>query len=184
MAFPTEISTERLRLRPPSEVDAEGVFSRYCHDAEVCRYVCWTPHPSIDYTRQYLARIVSENSQGTSASYLIFSHEDGNLLGSVGGRIQGTCIQFGYCLARDAWGRGYATEAARAFVAAALSEPALWRVQAICDVEHFASARVLEKAGLKLEGTLRRYMVLPNLDEAPRDMLCYATVRDDRVDGL
>jgi RimJ/RimL family protein N-acetyltransferase len=45
-------------------------------------------------------------------------------------------------------------------------------------VENRASARVLEKAGLQLEGTLRRYLVLPSLGYAPRDMLCYATVRD------
>ena len=47
-----------------------------------------------------------------------------------------------------------------------MNEPAIWRVQAFCDVENRASARVLEKAGLTLEGTLRRYMVLPNLGDA------------------
>jgi RimJ/RimL family protein N-acetyltransferase len=51
-------------------------------------------------------------------------------------------------------------------------------VQAFCDLENRASARVLEKCDLKLEGTLRRYMVLPNLGAAPRDVFCYATVRE------
>jgi RimJ/RimL family protein N-acetyltransferase len=159
-------------------VDAEPVFARYCQDAEVSRFMNWRPHRSIDDTHEYLTRIVSENAQGVSAGYLIFSRERSELLGSVGGRIVGTYVQFGYCLARDAWGRGYATEAARAFVAAALDEPAIWRVQAFCDVENHASARVLQKAGLKLEGTLRRYLVLPNLGDAPRDVFCYATIRD------
>jgi RimJ/RimL family protein N-acetyltransferase len=58
-----------------------------------------------------------------------------------------------------------------------MGEPTIWRIQAFCDVENRASARVLEKAGLTFEGTLRRYMVLPNLSDAPRDMLCYAKVR-------
>jgi RimJ/RimL family protein N-acetyltransferase len=139
----------------------------------------WTPHRSVDETREYLARCVSENAHGQTASYLIFSRKNGELLGSVGGRIQGTLIQFGYCLAQDAWGRGYATEAARAFVAAALNEPGIWRVQAYCDLENRASARVLEKAGLQLEGVLRRYIVLPNLGEVPRDVFLFASVRDD-----
>ena len=87
-------------------------------------------------------------------------------------------MQFGYCLARDAWGRGFATEAATAFVAQAAVRPDLWRIQAYCDTENNASARVLEKAGLKLEGTLRRYLVLPNLGPDPRDVFMYAKVRE------
>jgi RimJ/RimL family protein N-acetyltransferase len=178
MAFPIEILTERLRLRPPTESDAERIFLRYGHDPQVSRYMSWTPNRSIDDTHEYLRRIVNENEQGSSAGYLIFSREGGELLGSVGGRIHRPFIEFGYCLARDAWGRGIATEAARAFIAEALVQPEIWRVQAFCDVENRASARVLEKAGLTLEGKLRCYMVMPNLGEEPRDMLCYAKVRE------
>jgi RimJ/RimL family protein N-acetyltransferase len=111
------------------------------------------------------------------AGYLVFARDSGRLLGSVGGAAQGTRVQFGYCLARDAWGQGYATEAAGAFVEAVMSQPAIWRIQAFCDVENTASARVLEKIGLVFEGTLRRYMALPNLGDVPRDMHCYAKVK-------
>lgn len=40
-----------------------------------------------------------------------------------------------------------------------------------------ASARVMEKAGMKFEGLLRRYMVHPNINEEPRDCLMYAATR-------
>jgi ribosomal-protein-alanine N-acetyltransferase len=178
MPFPRELTTERLRLRPPRETDAERIYSRYGHDERVCRYMSWTPHRSVDDTIAYLRRILAENEAGTSASYLIFAADSGELLGSVGGKIETTFVQFGYCLAPDTWGRGYAPEAARAFVAAALAEPTVWRVQAFCDVENRASARVLEKCGLTYEGTLRRYLVMPNLSRQPRDMRCYAKVRE------
>lgn len=179
MGFPDQLLTTRLLMRPPTERDAESVFLRYGQDVEVCRYMSWTPHGSVDGTRAYLQRIVGDNEAGRSAGYLIFSRDSGELLGSIGGRIQDTVMQFGYCLARDAWRQGYATEAARHFVATALAQPKLWRIQAFCDVENRASARVLEKAGLTLEGTLRRYMVMPNLSDVPRDMLCYAKIRED-----
>src|SRR5688572_16063721 len=70
-----------------------------------------------------------------------------------------------------------ATEATRAFLDSVMAEPTNWRIQAFCDVENTASARVLEKIGLTFEGTLRRYMVLPNLGEVPRDVHCYAKVK-------
>jgi [ribosomal protein S5]-alanine N-acetyltransferase len=181
MAIPTEIETERLHLRPPCKSDAEELFARYGHDSQVCRYMSWTPHGSVDDTIAYLEGSIADEQVGKITARLIFARESGQLVGSVGGQWQGPRIQFGYCLARDAWGRGFATEAASAFVAAAMREPAIYRVQAFCDLENRASARVLEKIGLTLEGTLRRYLVLPNLGEEPRDVFCYAIIH--RAEG-
>jgi len=179
MHFPNEIETDRLRCRPPVESDAENIFARYSRDAKVCRFMSWTPHQSVDDTVAYLKQKSTAPPEGI-ARYLIFARTTSELLGSIGGRVQGARHEFGYRLARDAWGRAYATEAARAFVKAALYAPELWRVQALCDVENAASARVLEKIGLAFEGTLRRYMVLPNLGPMPRDVHCYATYARDR----
>jgi RimJ/RimL family protein N-acetyltransferase len=179
MTIPHEMRTHRLLLRPPGEADAQRMFERYSADPEVCRYLSWAPHRNVDETVNYLRTALAGMADGTREVRLIFDRESGELLGSVGGVIQEHRVQFGYCLARDAWGRGYATEAARAFVAAAMNEPAIWRVQAFCDVENRASARVLEKSGLSLEGTLKRYLALPNVSPEPRDMLCYAKVREN-----
>jgi RimJ/RimL family protein N-acetyltransferase len=136
----------------------------------------WTPHRTIDDTIDFLSRIVSDNANGRSFGFLVFSRQTGQLLGSVGGAKVDHRMQFGYCLARDAWGQGYATEAASAFVTAALQIPAVCRVQAYCDLENIASAHVLEKIGLEREGTLRRFMVLPNLGDVPRDVYRYAKI--------
>jgi [ribosomal protein S5]-alanine N-acetyltransferase len=180
MNYPDELQTQRLALRPPREADAAQIFARYGQDPEVCRYLSWTPHRSVDDTLGFLRRIVSDNAAGRSVGYLIFSRATTALLGSVGGAIEGHRVQFGYCLARDAWGQGFATEAARAFVDRAIFLPSILRVQAYCDVENLASARVLEKAGLTLEGTLRRFLVLPNLGETPRDVFLFAKLREEQ----
>ena len=137
------------------------------------------PHRSVDDTLTFLRRIVKSNANGDSLGFLIFARSTGQLLGSIGGVIEDTRMQFGYLLARDSWGQGFATEAARDFVNMALHLPGIWRVQAYCDLENQASARVLEKSGLTLEGTLRRFLKLPNLGDAPRDVYCYAKVRDE-----
>jgi RimJ/RimL family protein N-acetyltransferase len=178
VATSPEILTDRLRLRPPTIDDAAHIFARYGQDADVCRYMSWTPHRSMDDTLGYLTRIIADNEDGRSLGYLIFRRDSAELLGSVGGAFEKHRMQFGYCLARDAWGRGFATEAARAFLGIAFANPALLRIQAFCDLENNASARVLEKIGLQREGILRRYMVLPNLGEQPRDVYCYAKIRE------
>ena len=83
-------------------------------------------------------------------------------------------------LARDAWGRGYATEAARALVAAGFAQLGLRRIVATCDPANAASARVLEKAGL------RRAALLPRYEWAKGrwwDALLYEIRRDERGEG-
>jgi [ribosomal protein S5]-alanine N-acetyltransferase len=66
----------------------------------------------------------------------------------------------GYCLDDAAWGRGYATEAARALLVWAFGTLDLNRVQAETDTRNAASARVLEKLGFVREGTLREDCVV------------------------
>ena len=86
-------------------------------------------------------------------------------------------IEVGYALARPYWGKGYMTEIMRTVIDWALTQPDIFRVQAFCDVENIASARVMEKAGMAREGLLRRYVVHPNISAEPRDAYLYAVVR-------
>jgi RimJ/RimL family protein N-acetyltransferase len=179
MAFPAQFQTDRLTLRWQEMTDAEAMLARYTSDVSVCRFMSWRPHQSLSETEDFIRRGIDERELGSVYNWLIFLRQDESLLGSIGFGVRPHQVQFGYCLARDAWGNGYATEAALKVVEVALEDAAIWRVQAYCDVEHPASARVLEKAGLNLEGTLKKYIVLPNLGEVPRDVLIYARVRGE-----
>jgi [ribosomal protein S5]-alanine N-acetyltransferase len=58
-----------------------------------------------------------------------------------------------------------------------MRQPDVWRIGDVCDVENVGSARVMEKAGLTREGLLRRWMMHPNVSDAPRDCFIYARVR-------
>jgi ribosomal-protein-alanine N-acetyltransferase len=69
------------------------------------------------------------------------------------------------------------TEVLRAVIEWIFSQPGIYRVQAICDMENIASARVMEKTGMVREGLLRRYVLHPNLSAKPRDCFMYAIVR-------
>jgi RimJ/RimL family protein N-acetyltransferase len=52
----------------------------------------------------------------------------------------------------------------------------LIRIQAHCHVANLASVRVLEKAGMALEGVLRKHSLFPNLSPAPQDVRLYAWI--------
>ncbi len=92
-------------------------------------------------------------------------------------RIESHRADMGYVLARAYWNRGYMTEAVREVTEWALTQPSIFRVWAVCDVENAASVRVLEKAGFQQEGILRRWLIHPDISDEARDCYCYAVVK-------
>ena len=174
---PERIETPRLLLRRPRASDAEAIFARYSADPEVTRYVGWPVHTTVDDARVFLAFSEGQWSQWPAGPYLAWSRADGTLVGSSGLMFETPVrAQTGYVFARDAWGRGLATEALTAMMHVALLA-GVRRLYALCHADHRASARVLEKCGFTCEGTLRQYAEFPNLRPGdPQDVLCYATI--------
>jgi ribosomal-protein-alanine N-acetyltransferase len=177
MRGPERVETTRLRLRKPAAADAEAIFARYASDPEVTRFLSWARHRSLDETRAFLEFSEAEWARWPAGPYLVESREDGALLGGTGfGFETPSRASTGYVLAKDAWGRGYATEALRAIVSLA-RDMGIRRLYALCHPDHAASWRVLEKCGFCREGILRRHSEFPNLSpEEPCDALCYALV--------
>jgi ribosomal-protein-alanine N-acetyltransferase len=85
---------------------------------------------------------------------------DGAAVGGIGVRLKGDIervgAELGYWLGEPFWNRGILSEAVPAFTRWALAEFELTRIEAIVFEWNPASARVLEKAGFVLEGTLRQ----------------------------
>lgn len=95
--------------------------------------------------------------------YLIESRGDGRLLGGTGLSFEAPDVAAtGYVLAREAWGRGYATEALAAIIAIA-DRLSLGIVYALCHPDNRASIRVLENCGFELRSRLARHTVFPDL---------------------
>lgn len=175
---PEWVATPRLNLRRPRREDAAAIFARYAGDAEVTRYLGWPRHESVDDTHVFLETSDAQWAQWPAGPYLLESRIDGRLLGSAGLHFETRHrAMTGYVLARDAGGKGFATEALLAIVAIARGLD-LVRLYALCHVDHAASQRVLEKGGFAREGILRKHTRFPNLDAGePCDMACYARVR-------
>jgi len=69
----------------------------------------------------------------------------------------GPDVEIGYTFARAAWGRGFATEAARAILRWAFAVLRLERVVAVADPANAASLHVLDKLGLRRLGMRHCY---------------------------
>ena len=177
MNAPELIQTERLLLRRPRMEDAPVIFESYAQDPEVTRYLVWKPHKSVQETEDFLSACEQLWRTGKDYAYAITLKEDGKLIGMFGLHPMQMKVEVGYALARLHWGKGYMTEALRAAIDWAFTQPNVFRAQAICDVENIASARVMEKVGMTREGLLRRYVLHPNLSDEPRDTYIYAVVK-------
>jgi len=176
---PPLIETPRLRLRPFDLGDASALFEIASNPA-VTRYTTWDAHRTVEESRAWINdHALPSYPEGAPGPVTITLKRSGELIGAVGGRWatrENRCIEFGYWLGEPFWGRGFATEAARALVDFFFRTFPVERVQAHYLEGNTASGRVLEKIGLRLEGVRRR--ALYRRDRF-WDLHCYAVLRDD-----
>jgi RimJ/RimL family protein N-acetyltransferase len=175
---PETTETKRLSLRPPLLEDAELIFNSYAQDPDVLKYLLWRPHTSVTDTRSFLQFCQNCWDQGTAFPYIITQKESGQLLGMVEVRVEKDSANLGYVLAKEHWGQGFMVEALQPIIAWAIAQDGISKVWATCDVENLASARVLEKSGMKREEILPKHSLHPNISPEPRDAFRYSMDRN------
>lgn len=142
------IGTERLLLRPMTPADAPACFL-WCADPEVNRFMTYPLYADVAEVREWLIRMEAD-----ACVFLcgIERRADGVLIGSISLSMKPgvTGLNLGYNLRRDCWGQGYATEAARALLAAghAMGYHDYSACHAIANV---ASGKVLARCGFTYE---------------------------------
>lgn len=170
MKPPESFELPELRLRLPRPSDAEAVLE-YGSDPEVARFADWPVRTSIDGLAESLRSRAAGWDAGEDFYWIITRADDDRAIGGISCQVSGDSAEIGFLLARQHWGKGWATEATKAVTGWARSSLALTRLHATCDTENLASARVLEKAGFTLECRLPRAIIRPNLSPEPRDAL-------------
>jgi [ribosomal protein S5]-alanine N-acetyltransferase len=177
MSLPTPtLRTARLLLRPFDDADADALFALHS-SASVLRYWDAPPWRERERADRFLAACRQLAAEGSGARPAIERLSDGAFIGWCGltrWNPDHRSASLGYCLDEAAWGRGYATEAARALLQWAFDALDLNRVQAEADTRNLASARVLEKLGFVREGTLREDCVV---DGDVSDSWVYGLIR-------
>jgi RimJ/RimL family protein N-acetyltransferase len=156
------IETERLVLRDFVISDWPAVlayqreprYNRYYHDRWVNR--------TDEEVRAFVQRLIDHQREEPRRIFqlaITLPHGD-EVIGNCGLRRKPETeldADIGYELAPDHWGRGYATEAARALVTFGFVELGLHRLSARCIADNAGSVNVLRKLGMRLEGRIREH---------------------------
>ncbi len=154
------LQTERLLLREFAVSDAPRVQG-LAGDRAIAATTALIPHPYPDgAAEQWIESHRPAFDAGTQIHFAVVRRADDLLVGAISLEIrpQHKRAEVGYWMGHEYWGSGYTTEALRAVVEYAFSR-GLHRVFA----EHFssnpASGRVMQKAAMRHEGTLRHHMI-------------------------
>ncbi len=173
------LRVDRLFLRPAWAEDACAL-----HEAiacwEVVRNLSRAPWPySLADAEAFTRGRLREPGE---TAFLIFARTDGDpqLIGSIGfGRrcASDDDAELGYWIARDHWGRGYATEAGRAVVELAFDGLRLPALTAGHFTDNPASGTVLRKLGFRATGEIRAAPSAARGGDVPTQL--YALARDE-----
>ena len=153
-----QLESERLLLREFTIQDWPDV-NAYTSDPEVVKYMAFGPTTEAE-TREHLSQCVATASEQPRRIYelAVVLRAEHRLIGTVTLALhphERRHASFSYLLHRQYWGHGYATEAMRTLISLGFRVLQLHRLEDTCDTRNRASARVMEKLGMRREGQLR-----------------------------
>jgi RimJ/RimL family protein N-acetyltransferase len=150
MPVPLPIESHRLLIRAfVADTDSDAMLDVY-GDPEVMRFIPGGALSDIAAVREMLEIHTRAQLLRGFSFWSVVERMTGRVIGDAGFGIFAPTgdIELGYTLARDCWGRGYATEAASACLAAGLTHLAPTRIIAVVDEENTASLGVAERIGM------------------------------------
>lgn len=181
LALPIE--TPRLLLRDFKARDLEAVHA-YASREDVARYMIWGPN-TLAQSREAIDGFLEDQHRRPRRAFDLAvvlkakGRHEGRLVGGAGLSIvdrEDLTGDIGYVLHPDVWGMGLAEEAARALLDAGFRELGLRRIVATCDQRNKASARVMERLGMRREGAFRASKLIQG---EWRDEYLYAILADE-----
>lgn len=148
------IETERLYFREFEPTDDIGMFE-LDSNPEVHTYLGNNPVKTIEESRAAIDFIRDQYRTNGIGRWAALLKETGEFIGWAGLKLErnvnghDTHYDLGYRFIQKHWGKGYASEAASAFVDYGFNVMKLEKINATADPSNAASRKVLERAGLK-----------------------------------
>lgn len=141
------LSTERCILREFSPTDAAVLFDLNSN-SNVVRYTGDVAFDSVEATRKFIQNY-SDYEKNGFGRWLVIEKNSKVVLGWCGLKYYDNEVDIGYRFFEHFWGKGFATETARACLDYGFNVLNLQRIVGNCMLENTASIRVLEKLGMQ-----------------------------------
>ena len=157
------LETPRLIMRDFKKSDLKAVHA-YSSLEEVSRFLVWGPN-TLAQSREAIEGFIEDQRASPREIFdlAVTLKPKRVLIGGAGVRIidrDNLTGEIGYTLHPDFWGYGLAVEAAGALLEAGFHALGLQRIVATCDQRNKASARVMERLGMRREGAFRASKVI------------------------
>ncbi len=174
------LETERLILRKLEVSDIEPLYYNYGSDPQTASYVMWDKHKNIDETREYVESCINAYNDNKYLWVVELKElkEPIGMIELLHIHSKYQTAEVAYAYGSKWWRNGYATEALKKVLHYGFCEVGL----AVIEARHFpsnpASGKVMEKAGMKYEGRLRKRMINPTTKEI-EDLLVYLMLKEE-----
>ena len=154
------LTTERLVLRPFTLEDAP-IVQKLAGAREIADTTLNIPHPYPDgAAKKWISTHQKEYEKNASAVWAVTLKDSGQLIGciSLTADSKKERAELGYWIAREYWGQGYCTEAAKKVLTYGFRQAKLNRIFAFYLSRNPASGKVMQKIGMKKEGQMRQHI--------------------------
>ena len=171
------LETERLILRKFTIEDAQGMYNNWASNEKVIRFSTWVLHKDVNETKEVIKNWIKSYAEG-SYNWVVELKDTHEVIGRIWEENnKHKTITLGYCYGSKYWNKGYGTEALRRIIEYLLNEQDFYLVTACHWSSNPASGKVMQKAGMKYDGTLRERRI--NQDGTRADMIYYSITKNE-----
>lgn len=155
-----QLETQRLILRKFKLSDAGAMFRNCASDDEVTRFLMWPSHKDVSVSENILKEWISKYDDKKFYQWAITLKPNvGEPIGGISvvdmdDRLQ--MVHIGYCIGRKWWHQGITSEALAELIRFFFDEVGVNRVESRHDPNNPNSGKVMQKCGLKYEGTIKQ----------------------------
>jgi len=175
------IETDRLILRRFVSEDAAAMYKNWASDPQITEFLMWQAHPNREVSQSVTEDWVNRYSDKNYYNWAIVLKDNGDEpigdIAVVHMNEEVSMMHIGYCIGKAWWHQGITSEALKAVMDFLFDEVDVNRIESRHDPRNPNSGKVMEKCGMKYEGTLRSS---DWNNQGICDACCYASLKSER----
>ena len=153
------LETDRLVLRRFKREDAKAMYKNWASDSEVTKFLMWPPHESPEVSFGIIDDWIEHYSDNSYYQWAIVLKENGDepigCISVVSMKDEISSVHIGYCIGKKWWHKGITSEALKAVMDYLFDVVGVNRIESRHDPRNPNSGKVMQKCGMKYEGTLK-----------------------------